>query len=119
MKKNLGFAVKGDGKSNAGDLGTSPGWGSSILGWFSNKGTDKEIGEEGNKVLEQKLEMLVNEKIKESLKETNIGGQLQDWKQKELLYKKEIAGLRNEMKGGRKDSGRKFPAGSGEDSKNL
>jgi hypothetical protein len=67
--------------------------------------------------LEQKLALLVNEKIQESLKECGIGGQLQDLRARETLYKKEIDNLRNELQGGKGHGMHR--RSTGEDSQNL
>ena len=117
MKKGgVGLEVRS--QHAIGENGQNPGWGSSILGWFGGKGSDSKLSQaDGEKGLEQKLALLVNEKIQESLKECDIGGQLQDLRARETLYKKEIDKLRNELKGGK--GHRKYRPGTGEDSQNL
>jgi hypothetical protein len=86
----------------SGENGQNPGWGSSIIGWFGGKGSDSKPGQaDGEQRLEQKLALLVNEKIQESMKEYGNGGQLQDLRARETLYKKEIDNLQNELQGGK------------------
>jgi hypothetical protein len=86
----------------SGENGPNPGWSSSIIGWFGGKGSDSKPGQaDGEQGLEQKIALLVNQKIQESLQECDIGGQLQDLRARETLYKKEIDQLRNQLQGGK------------------
>lgn len=101
-KKKAAVGLEVRSQNASGENGPNLGWGNSIIGWFGGKGSDSKPGQaDGEQGLEQRLALLVNQKIQESLKECDIGGQLQDLRARETLYKKEIDQLRNQLQWGK------------------